>query len=148
MAIFTILLSKNKTNYLVDIKGVYFGKILKKPPEFKNLMCCLICFPCFRFKFCHAEQRKENDPRSNRSFRLSTQQHVTRNTKRTHNIQANDHTWRLDLCLYFPTKHLLSVHRFYRQLAAMVSHFGNIFSCMIQCTCIYLVANKLLNNTA
>lgn len=29
MAIFTILLSKNKKNYLVDIKGVYFGKFKK-----------------------------------------------------------------------------------------------------------------------
>lgn len=79
MAIFTILLSKNKTNYLVDIKGVYFGKLKKKHLNSENLICCLICFPCFRFKFCHAEQRKENDPHcSNRSFRLSTQEHVTR----------------------------------------------------------------------
>lgn len=36
MAIFTILLSKNKTNYLVDIKGVYFGKLKKKTPEFRK----------------------------------------------------------------------------------------------------------------
>lgn len=153
IAVFTISLSKNKKNYIVDNKGVYFRKSFKKTKKktLDSKMCCLICFPCFRFKFCHAEQRKENDPHcSKRSFRLCIQQHVTKKSKEKNTKHSsNDNNWRLDLWLYVPTKHLLSV----LQCSWPIGRNGLLYVWNHFSPCdiiynLYLKANKLFTNIA
>lgn len=67
--------------------------LLKKKQTKKTLnskMCCLICFPCFRFKFCHAEQRKKMTPIARRGHSVYVYNSMLQKKvqKRTQNIQA------------------------------------------------------------
>lgn len=133
IAVFTISLSKNKKIILSIIREFILESLLKKTKKktLDSKMCCLICFPCFRFKFCHAEQRKENDPHcTKRSFRLCIQQHVTKKKvqKKTQNIQATI-TIGVQIfdCMFLQNIYFLSCN-VHSQLAAMVSYtFETIF---------------------
>lgn len=101
-------------NYIVDNKGVYFRKSFKKNkkknPWFQNVLFNL--FSMFSIQVLSRRAKKGKWPPLHEEvipFMYTTACYKKKSTEKNRKHSSNDNNWRLDLWLYVPTKHLLSV---------------------------------------